>query len=32
MTLGAVLFTTIAALYPAMHVARLRPVDAMKHV
>ncbi|HHO49678.1 MAG TPA: ABC transporter permease [Deltaproteobacteria bacterium] len=31
-TLGAVVFTTLAALYPAIHVARLRPVDAMKHV
>lgn len=31
-TLGAIVFTTLAALYPAIHVARLRPVDAMKHV
>lgn len=31
-TLGAIGFTTLAALYPALYVARLRPVDAMRHV
>lgn len=30
-TLGAVVFTTLAALYPALYVARLEPVDAMRH-
>lgn len=29
---GSVLFTTAAALYPAIHVARLQPVDAIHHV
>lgn len=31
-TVGGVVFTILAALYPALHVARLRPVDAMRHV
>ncbi|MBX2796365.1 MAG: FtsX-like permease family protein [Myxococcales bacterium] len=31
-TVGAVVFTTLAAIYPAIHVARLKPVDAMRHV
>jgi ABC-type lipoprotein release transport system permease subunit len=31
-TVGAVLFTTISAIYPALYVARLEPVDAMRHV
>lgn len=30
-TLGAMLLTTLAALYPATYVARLQPVDAMRH-
>lgn len=30
--LGAVVFATLAALYPAVHVARLEPVDAIHHV
>jgi len=28
---GTVVFTTLAALYPAIHVARLKPVDAIHH-
>jgi ABC-type lipoprotein release transport system permease subunit len=31
-TVGAVLFTTLSAIYPALYVARLEPVDAMRHV
>ena len=31
-TVVAVTFTVLAALYPAVYVARLRPVDAMRHV
>jgi len=31
-TVGAMMFTTLAAVYPAIHVARLMPVDAMRHV
>ncbi len=31
-TVGAALMTALAALYPAVHVARLKPVDAMHHV
>lgn len=31
-TVGAVVFTTLAAAYPAVYVARLRPVAAMRHV
>ncbi len=31
-TLGAIAFTTLAAAYPAWHVARLEPVAAMRHV
>ncbi|MEO0600417.1 MAG: FtsX-like permease family protein [Myxococcota bacterium] len=31
-TLGAVALTTLAAAYPAWHVARLEPVAAMRHV
>ena len=31
-TMGAVVLTTLAAAYPAFHVAGLRPVDAMRHV
>lgn len=31
-SVGAVVFTTLAALYPAAHVARLEPVQAMRHV
>jgi putative ABC transport system permease protein len=30
-TVGAVVFTTLAAAYPASYVARLEPVDAMRH-
>jgi len=31
-TVGAVVMTTLAAVYPARHVARLEPVAAMRHV
>jgi len=31
-SVGAVVFTTLAAVYPAVHVARLEPVAAMRHV
>ncbi len=31
-TLVAIVFTTLAAVYPAWHVARLQPVEAMHHV
>jgi ABC-type lipoprotein release transport system permease subunit len=31
-TFVAVLFTTLAAVYPAWHVSRLRPVEALHHV
>lgn len=31
-TVGAVVFTVLAAAYPAWHVARLEPVAAMRHV
>jgi len=31
-TLVAIAFTTLAAVYPAWHVSRLRPVEAMHHV
>ena len=30
-TVGALVFTTLAALYPALHVASFKPVDAMRH-
>ena len=30
--IGAVVFTTLSAIYPAVHVARLQPVEAMHHV
>ncbi len=29
---GAVIMTALAAVYPAVHVSRLQPVDAMNHV
>jgi len=31
-TVGAIALTTLAAAYPAVHVARLEPVAAMRHV
>ena len=31
-TVAAIVCTTLAALYPAFHVSRLQPVDAMRHV
>jgi putative ABC transport system permease protein len=31
-TVGAVAFTAVAAVYPALYVAWLRPVDALRHV
>lgn len=31
-TVGAVICTTLSACYPALHVARLQPIDAMRHI